>query len=101
MEDVKKATNAYRHNKYEDFGATMGKILKLATQANADKLEAKVDSWKSTYPKENREMMADIFQGLFETTGVGSFNFTNLLLCVYEADQSALELYQGIQLLEK
>lgn len=64
-------------------------------------MEVKADSWKSTYPKENREMMTEIFQGLFESTGVGSFNFTNLLLCVYEADQSALELYQGVQLMEQ
>jgi hypothetical protein len=96
MEDTKEAVTAYKHGQYETFGEIMGKVLKLATQANADKLEAKADSWKSTYPKENREMMAEILQGLFETTGVGSFNFTNLLLCVYEADQSALELYEGI-----
>jgi hypothetical protein len=46
-------------------------------------------------------MMADIFQGLFEATKVGTFNFTNLLLCVYEADQAALELYEGVDLIEQ
>lgn len=46
-------------------------------------------------------MVAEVAQGFMEATKVGSFNFTNLLLCVYEADQSALELYEGIDLLEK
>lgn len=102
MEDVKKGVTAYKHQQYEEFGEIMGNILKLATQANVDKrLANNVEQWKANYPKENREMVADIFMGLFEATKVGTFNFTNLLLCVYEADQSALELYQGVGLVEQ
>ena len=40
------------------------------------------------YPNDNRDMMAKIYKGFMEVTDVGTFNFTNLLLCIYEADQS-------------
>merc|ERR1712227_848033 len=40
-------------------------------------------------------------QGLFEATKVGEFNFTNLLLCIYEADQAAIALYEGVETLEQ
>lgn len=45
--------------------------------------------------------MAEIYQGFFEGTGVGSFNFTDLLLCIYQADQSAIALYEGVKQLEE
>jgi hypothetical protein len=46
-----------------------------------------------TYPKDNREMVTEVLQGLLEATNVGTFNFTNLLMCIYEADGAALSLY--------
>jgi hypothetical protein len=49
----------------------------------------------------NRQMVAEFTQGLLETTQVGEFNFTNLLMCIYEADQAALILYQAVEILEE
>lgn len=46
-------------------------------------------------------MVAEVAQGFLESTKVGSFNFTNLLICIYEADQSALALYGAVDILEK
>lgn len=50
---------------------------------------------------QNREWIAEFTQGFFEATQVGEFNFTNLLLCIYEADQAALILYEGVEILEE
>lgn len=78
----------------------MGNILKIATQANAEK--GTITAFPTEIsPKEKRERMAEIYQGFLEGTGVGTFNFTNLLLCIYEADQSAIALYEGVNLLEQ
>ena len=94
MQDIKDAVGAYKHGQYESFGEIMGNVLKVATEVDVEEGTKPVASnYKDVYPKENREMLAEIFQGFMESTGVGSFNFTNLLLCIYEADQSALELY--------
>lgn len=46
-------------------------------------------------------MVAEFAQGFLETTQVGEFNFTNLLVCIYEADQAALILYQAVEMLEE
>jgi hypothetical protein len=38
-------------------------------------------------------MITEVIQGLLEGTKVGTFNFTNLLLCIYEMDQAAMVAY--------
>ena len=73
----------------------MGKIIKLATEAKAMR-EAKEDT-----PSPNATMAAEVAQGFLEATNVGSFNFTNLLICIYEADQAALILDEGVKQLEE
>jgi hypothetical protein len=45
-------------------------------------------------------MLAEVAQGLLEAMKVGTFNFTNLLICIYELDQAALALYMSIEMLE-
>lgn len=82
MQDLRDAVGAYRHGEYEAFGKIMGNVLKIATENT----ETKPNNLKDVFPKDNREMIAEIYQGFMESTGVGSFNFTNLLLCIYEAD---------------
>lgn len=52
-------------------------------------------------PKPDANMAAEVAQGFLEATNVGTFNFTNLLICIYEADQAALILYEGVQILEE
>jgi len=46
-------------------------------------------------------MVAEVAQGLLESTKVGTFNYTNLLTCIYETDQSALILYKAVTTLEE
>lgn len=99
LEDIGMGVEAYRNNDFETFGKQMGKIVKLATTANAKKAYA-AKTWKDVYPKDNREMATEIIQGLLESANVGKFNFTNLLLCIYEADGAALDLYQSVEMLE-
>jgi len=37
LQDVHNGVHAYKHGKYELFGELMGRLLKVATQANYDK----------------------------------------------------------------
>lgn len=109
LEDVGLSLEAYRNGDFETSGKKMGEIIKLATHANAMEAEAEAEAkaevaeektWKDIYPKDNREMVTEIAQGLLEATKVGTFNFTNLLICIYEADQAALALYESVETLE-
>lgn len=96
--DLWKAVKSYEKEQYDQFGFHLGSILELATRpaetetAPVEKKEEEVFS---------RAMAAEIVQGFFEATKVGTFNFTNLLLCIYEADQAALILYEAVDLLEE
>lgn len=47
------------------------------------------------------QMTAEVAQGVLSSTGVGSFNLQNLLLCIYEADQAALILESGVDEIEQ
>lgn len=96
MKDIWNGVGAWKHQDYEKFGLTMGNILALATKPTEVE-----EGWKGSFPNDNREMVAEVFQGFLEATEVGTFNFTNLLLCIYEADQAALALYEGVNLLEQ
>lgn len=99
LEDIGTGVKAYRNDDMETFGREMGKIIKLSTSSNA--LEApKQKGWKDVYPKDNREMITEVAQGFLQGTKVGSFNFTNLLMCIYEADGAALDLYESVEILE-
>lgn len=93
--DAMAAVKAYRAGKFEEFGQEMGKIIKLATEAKAVKV-AKEDT-----PSPNATKAAEVAQGFLEATNVGKFNFTNLLICIYEADQAALILDEDVKLLEQ
>jgi len=42
-------------------------------------------------------VIAEIMQGLFESTKVGTFNLTALLDCIYFADQDAILVYEVIE----
>lgn len=92
LDDINNAVSAYKSEQYESFGKIMGKVMKLAT----DNTETVKAIQADVTPAQKREMMAEIYQGFFEGTGVGTFNFTDLLLCIYQADQSAIELYEGV-----
>lgn len=98
MQDISDALAAYKKEDYEGFGFIMGNVMKIATDAKAAKKTEALP--KDISPKEKREKMAEIYQGFFEGTGVGSFNFTDLLLCIYQADQSAIALYEGVKQLD-
>jgi len=100
LEDVGAGVDAYRAGDFETFGKKMGEIVHLATAANAMKAPVPT-TYLDTYPKDNREMVTEVLQGLFESMNVGTFNFTALLECVYAADGAALSLYQAVEILEE
>lgn len=98
MDDVTSAVFHYQMEDYEKFGEFLGNLIKAVSEQDA---APKKTTWADVYPKDNRMMVAEVAQGFMEATKVGEFNFTNLLLCVYEADQAAIALYESVELLEE
>lgn len=109
MSDIKIGVAAYKAGDYVMFGQKMGEILEIATEPVEEKpVEVKpvkktpaLEIVKSQPAAVNRQMVAEFAQGFLETSQVGEFNFTNLLICIYEADQAALILYQAVEILEE
>lgn len=96
--DLWKAVKSYQKEQYDSFGFYLGSVLELATRP-AETETAPVEMKEEEVF--TRAMATEIVQGFFEATKVGTFNFTNLLLCIYEADQAALIGYEAVQLLEE
>lgn len=99
MKDAVKAVEAFRSEKFYEFGEIMGNIVEIATEAKKE--EALTVVANPDAHEVSRQMVAEFAQGFLETTQVGEFNFTNLLVCIYEADQAALILYQAVEMLEE
>ena len=95
LKDAFKGVEAYKKGDYVTFGFEMGSILKLATEHKA------IQVAQEDMPKPDANMAAEVAQGFLEATNVGHFNFTNLLICIYEADQAALILDEGVKMLEQ
>lgn len=91
------AMKSWRKNDFVSFGYYLGSILEVATRTETPVEEKEQDRELIM----NRSMVAEVAQGFLESTQVGTFNFTNLLVCIYEADQAALVLYQAVDMLEE
>lgn len=99
MLDLQSAAFHYQMEDYEKFGEFLGNLVKLAS---TEQVEAKpMTSWADVYPHDNRDMVTEIMQGFLEASNVGTFNFTNLLICIYQEDQAAIALYEGVETLEE
>jgi hypothetical protein len=92
VEDALKAIAAYEAGDYELFGQFLGEIAKLST---GEKVPLSI---AETITKKD---VAAVAQGMLKGTGVGEFSLYNLLICIYEADQAALILDEGVKILEK
>jgi hypothetical protein len=99
MADVVQAIMAYKSEKYYEFGQLMGSIVEMATEKPETEALTVVEN--PDQADVTRQMIAEFAQGFLETTQVGEFNFTNLLICIYEADQAAMILYQAVEILEE
>lgn len=89
----------YKNEDYEKFGEFLGNLIKVVSEEPV--AAPKQTTWADVFPKDNRTMVTEVAQGFMEATNVGTFNFTNLLLCIYEADQAAIALYESVELLEE
>lgn len=96
-QNIQKAMRSYRKGDFASFGYYLGSVLELATRPTEEVVEKVVEP----EIEHNRNMVAEVAQGFLESTQVGAFNFTNLLMCIYQADQSALILYEAVDTLEK
>ena len=92
LADLFKFSNAFESGNYEKAGEEIGNILKLATtQPNA------LQVYK---PKKEVNDFAEIVQGFYAGSGYKA-SFLDVLICIYQADQAALELYADVQLWEE
>jgi hypothetical protein len=92
---AEEAVLAYKAGNMETFGVKVGTILETVTTPEAQKkLQVKTDAT-------NKKMVTEVLQGFLAATNVGTFNFTNLLICIYEADQSAEIGYEAVEIFEE
>jgi hypothetical protein len=84
---AQQSTVAYRNKDYEVFGEAVGDIIKMITTKKQQVMLNSEDK------NEARTAITGVMQGFMKATEVGTFNFTNLLICIYEADQDAEMLY--------
>lgn len=91
FKDINSAVGAWNSKDYEKFGESVGDIMKLSTQSNKPQpiewMQKRVQ--QEPIKKLDRKDVASFLQGFLLATKVGTFNFTNLLICIYEADQDA------------
>jgi len=98
--DINSAVSAWGNKDYEKFGEFVGDIMKLSTQykpAPIEWMQKRVA--QEPIKKLDRKDVASFLQGFLLATKVGTFNFTNLLICIYEADQDAEILDQVVHML--
>jgi len=93
---LEQAYEAIEAKDFEKFGYIMGEIMKLA---NMKKAEQKF-TMKEPKPQRDMRDVTEVLQGFYAGTGV-SMPFMQLLMCIYQADQAALELYADVQLWEE
>merc|ERR1712195_386698 len=80
---------------YYGYGKQVGKILHNATGSRKEfQADPKLENI-------DRQMAAKVASGLLSSTTVGSFNFQELLLCVYEADGAAMVLEGAAETIEQ
>lgn len=93
--EAERAVNAMKKKDYYGYGQQIGKILNNATGARKE--------WQAdpTLEGVDREMAAKVASGLLSSTLVGSFNFQNLLVCIYEADEAAMVLEAAVETIEQ
>lgn len=101
MEEAAQAIEAYKAEQFFEFGQIVGKILEISTEVKTEVKPALEIVENPDKPAIDRQMIAEFAQGFLETSQVGEFNFTNLLICIYDADQAALILYQAVEILEE
>lgn len=103
MEDIEKAVASYGAGKYSEFGKYLGNIMQHSTELKVYPHQEYVQERKPTekLPKVARREIAAFSQGFLQATNVGTFNFTALLECIYEADQAAEALDMGVRELIK
>lgn len=94
--ETDRAVKAMKDDDYYTYGLNIGKILNNATGYRQE--------WQPSYTLDenvDREMGAKVASGLLSSTLVGTFNFQDLLLCIYEADEAATALEASVETLEK
>jgi len=91
FKDINAAVGSWNSKDYEKFGENVGEIMKLSTQSNKPQpiewMQKRVH--QEPIKKLDRKDVASFLQGFLLATKVGTFNFTNLLICIYEGDQDA------------
>ena len=87
------AAQNYSRQEFVAFGEKLGKIMRYATEEKQelDTERRFIDS----------KQIAELFQGLFSATNVGTFNFTDLLICVDDMDRVALLMDEDVKVAKK
>jgi hypothetical protein len=93
---IQEAMAAFHQGHFEQFGEKLGQIMHLVNVPKAN--EPKQLVLKEAEAPLDMSNVAEMLQGFFSGVGILDMNFMDVLICIYEADQSALELYADLQI---
>lgn len=99
MKFAGECAEAYGKGDYSTFGVNMGNILKLATHVHEEPIVIRAAE-PMTHQMSTKDMTV-LTKAFLEATNVGTFNFTQLLMCIRGADQAALLLDESVVELKK
>ena len=93
---VQEAMAAFHQGHFEQFGEKLGQIMHLVSVPKAN--EPQHVAVQEAEAPTDMSNVAEMLQGFFQGVGIVDMNFMDVLVCIYEADQSALELYADLQI---
>jgi len=91
------AISAMENSEFEQYGYQLGRIMQLMDLPKPTKT---VGTPLSTVKEGDVKDAASMVQGFFNGVGIVNSHYQDILVCIYEADQSALELYADIGIWE-
>lgn len=92
MEIAKNMVEYYKKQEFEKFGIASGLLIRQMSTPTP------IPMLGSEEKGEVKKAAAQLIQGMMKGMDVGTFNFTNLLICIYEADQDAELVYAVTQI---
>ena len=96
---IEEAVAAMELGDYEQFGKKLGQVMQLVNVPKANQPEKIVP--KADTPQKDMGNIAEMLQGFFSGVGIVGTHYQDILVCIYEADQAALELYADLQIWEE
>ena len=94
---LEEAFTAYENGDFERHGYMMGRIMQLMKLPKPT-MQTKETALAASSKSDMSNDAAAMVQGFMSGVGIVGTHYQDILVCIYEADQAALELYADLQI---